>query len=399
MLLYAAENMFIYMFFGHVLITSHAIRGFISIAVQLMVIIAACRIPKVHGVLFYVLCQTVMFLAEIPADILIFRIEPDFINIMSLSVGVLVAWKIAYFPLFVLAFVVPYWLCTRYVKRVPSPEVSRYLPFLLLQAPMVLLPVFTTITVTSNYTLLGSVAIVFLLVNLLLDFLLMRTFEKINQAHEAQRREEQTRSMLQAQLDYYNQMQDSARATRQLRHDMKNQLQALAILLEDGEYDTAMTQLSAFREKIGQAGEKCHTGNSVVDAVIQSKMDACAERGIFIRCGGSLPSDLRISAVSLCSITANLLDNAIHAVEDLPPEQEITFQAGMTDGRVVFTCENPVAPGTELKESDPKIDAEHGWGLNILRSIAGEYGGEMHLMQQDSMVKAVLWLTPQNIEE
>ena len=176
---------------------------------------------------------------------------------------------------------------------------------------------------------------------------------------------------------------------------MNNQLQTLSILLEEGDLHTAMEQLSSYREEIRSSGEKRHTGNPVVDAVIQAKLDTCMETGITISCNGSIPEDLNIKAVNLCSVAANLLDNAIHAVKKLPPDgdQHIDFSANIQENKVIFLCRNPIPPDTRLQEKEPQLQKEHGWGLSILRRIAAEYNGDMSIHTENGTVAITVWLT------
>ena len=382
-----------YAFTGYV-VESYGLRAFLALGIQVLLILCYTRISRTQALAFFAVANSAMFIFEVPMDLLLFTLVPDFSSVAAVEPGLLMAWKIAVVPTIFLAFVLPYWFFTKYVKKVGSQTITRYLPFFLLQLPMIIFPVVCTLAVSRDYVLINIVSVGYLVVNIVLDLLLMGTFERIDRTHELERREEQARALLKAQVDYYEQHSESARATRQLRHDMKNQLTTLSILLDEEDYDTARQQLSSFREKINRASEPRYTGNAVVDAVIRAKVDACAETGIIITCSGSLPLDLKVEPVSLCSIVANLLDNAIHALGKLPPSEEpvIEFSAGIKDGKAVFLCRNP-APENALPEmASPSLHQEHGWGLNILRQIAGEYGGDMTIRQEGSIVTAVLWL-------
>lgn len=382
-----------YAFTGYV-VNSYPLRAFLSMGLQVLLIMIYTRISRTQSLAFFVVANSAMFLFEVPMDLILFTVVPEFSGAGNMAPPILLAWKSAMVPTVFLAFVLPYWFFTKYVKKVGSQDITKYLPFFLIQLPMVIFPVVCTLTVSKDYIFINFVSIGYLAANILLDLLLMRTFEKIDHAHELELREEQAQAMLKAQLDYYEQHSQSARTTRQLRHDMKNQLRTLSILLDEGDYDTARQQLSSFREKINNAAEPRYTGNAVVDAVIRSKIDACAETGITVSCSGSLPVDLRVEPVSLCSITANLLDNAIHALEKLPllEERVITFTAQIREGKAVFVCKNPAEENALSEISTPTPYQDHGWGLHILRQTAGEYGGDMTIRQEEGIVTVVLWL-------
>lgn len=392
--LYILVSLLVYAVTGYVLDNAFTVRGILSLAAQITMVLIFCQIPRTHGVAYLLMSNACMFLAEIPADAVVFYLEPNFVELVYLHPSWIVTWKLLFLPLVVVSHAVPFWLCRRLFRTEGDAEITKYLPFLLIQAFLVIAPMFMAISFTDNYVFINSMCVVYLLANIGLDLQLMQTFGKINRAHTLELQQEQTQHMFQAQVDYYNQLRDNASATRQLRHDMVNQLQTLSILLEDGATDMALEQLSSLRETIGRTGRSRHTGNPVVDAVIESKLGLCTEAGIDLQCSGSLPVDAGIKAVSLCSVVANLLDNAIHACQDLRPDQSpvIRFSASVKNDRIVFCCENPAPPDMHLPNTEPKLTLEHGWGLSILRSIAAEYHGELQIQQQNEVITLFLWL-------
>lgn len=309
--------------------------------------------------------------------------------------------KLIILPMIVISYVVPFWLCHRLFKTEGDSEITRYIPFLLLQVFITIVPMLMALSFTDNYVFINVMCVIYLVANFGLDLLLMHTFGKINQAHALELRQEQIQYMFQAQVDYYNQLRDSASTIRQIRHDMGNQLHTLSILLEDGQTELVTEQLSSLRETIGRTGKSTHTGNPVVDAVIESKLGLCTEAGINLQCEGNLPTNVAVKAVSLCSIAANLLDNAIHACQRLQTEAplSIRFSASVKNGRIVFLCQNPVLPGTVLPNAEPMLSQEHGWGVSILRNIAAEYHGELQMQQQKDVVTSILWIHPDPLTE
>ena len=399
-LLHVLASIVIYLCTSSLLLQSYALRGLFSVMVQIILVLLFSRIPKTHGVLFVLLADTFMFVMELVVEYGIFYLYPDFVSMANLPVYSVVAWKLAFIPLLVVSHFVPFWFCRRFFKTDGNSEISKYLPFIIIQVFLVLIPMIMAIAYTDNYVYIATLCMIYLLANFSLDLLLMHTFKKINRAHAAELQNEQTQNMLQVQLNYYHQVQDNARVLQQLRHDMSNQLQTLSILLDHGELETAQTQLSSFREDIGRTGKNRYTGNPVVDAVIESKIRSCSDEGIVLECSGTLPTDLNIRAVNLCSIAANLLDNAIHACKSLNSDQmpKICFAVSVQEERMIFSCENPVPPGFRLNEKEPELDQEHGWGLSILRSIANDYGGSLEIQQLDGIVKIVLWMLPKPLK-
>ena len=396
-LLYTLLALVIYISTGSMDQVPYTARGLLSMGAQVFMVLSFGRIPKTHGLAFLLLADVCMFVTELPMDAVMHYLAPGFSNTSDLSPTWVVVWKLSYLPMLVVAHLIPFLICQRFFKTEGSPDVTKYFPFFLLQVFLVATPMFMAVEYTENYVMINILCILYLLANIGLDILLLRTFGKINRAHALELQEEQAQNMLQAQLDYYNQMQDNVRTIRQLRHDMNNQLQTLSILLENKAFDTAQEQLASLRETIGRTGKNRFTGNPVVDAVVESKIQVCNESGISLRCSGSLPPEIGIKAINLCSVTANLLDNAIHACQKLDQAEipEIVFSVTVKEKRVIFCCENPAASGEKWVDATPELHQEHGWGLSILRNIAADYQGELQIQQQNGVVVAILWLIPE----
>ena len=397
-LFYTVTMMLIYVFLGNVLHFPYWARGGLTLISQFVLIALFRNISLSHSFGFQIFALCLMFCTELPLDMVIFHVVPGFTSIVELPLSLLITIKVMYLPLVVLSFIIPYWCCNRFFKTASNSEVSRYIPFFILQAFLILLPITMELAIAYDYVYITVLSIIILLANVLLDLLLMRTFDKISRTHELELQNKQAQSVLQAQISYYQQLQDSTAAMRQVRHDMKNQLQTLAILLDEEDLNAARQQLSAYREQLKNTETDHFTGNTVLDAVISAKADLCRQKDISITCTGSVPNDISVDAVHLCSIAANLLDNAIHACEALPPDivPAIEFSAHQKDGKLIFVSKNPAVPGRTFTPTPPKLNQEHGWGLSILSRIAQDYGGEVSLEEQEGIVHALLWLIPKS---
>jgi sensor histidine kinase regulating citrate/malate metabolism len=190
----------------------------------------------------------------------------------------------------------------------------------------------------------------------------------------------------------YDQFMESNRIIRTLRHDMDNQLYSLSLLLDRQEYDLASQQLESYRTAVKRTRGHIYTGNHVVDAVICGKEDVLAENGISFSCSGTLPVNLPLDPATLCSLTANLLDNAIHACGKLPTApRDISFAVGIVQSRLIVRCENSCLPDTKIPDGQQDdLTQEHGWGLQIIRQIASLCGGTAAFTVADQRFQAVI---------
>ena len=98
----------------------------------------------------------------------------------------------------------------------------------------------------------------------------------------------------------------------------------------------------------------------------------------------SFPFDLYVDDVMLCSLFSNLLDNAIHAVEDMDPGKRWIRISAITEGGfLVVKTRNPSGKPEPVKRG-------HGKGTVILQEIAEMYGGMYQTEYWDGIFTAVV---------
>lgn len=276
---------------------------------QLLVILWQRRVPLSRCLLYYCLSMACMVLVEVPFDLILLHYYPGFTGVSDLKPAFLLVWRMSFLPLVILSFLVPYVLLRRRFQMQGSETAGRFVPFLLIQTLLLLIPMVVVQEAMEDFEHISPVALVYILANVLLDVLLVQTFNHIGRIHALEQRQRQAQNMVKMQMDYYRQLQDNVRGLRQVRHDMKNQLTTLSILLENGDYDTARQQISAVERELGQGPRS--TGNVMIDAVLESKEPQCREAGIRLGAEGRLPQDLGPGEVRLCSLVAAVLDHAI----------------------------------------------------------------------------------------
>lgn len=196
---------------------------------------------------------------------------------------------------------------------------------------------------------------------------------------------------------YYEELEKNQLAVRKLRHDMNNHLGVIGSFLEDKEYDKA---LSYFKELniTAAARNRKFCENSLVNAVINAKYNLALEKNIDCFVNIELDYLLAMDDVSLCTIFANLLDNAIEAAEKVTDRQarSISLKARYTGESLCVEVENSRAG--ELKESKAgllttKPDKEnHGWGLRSVRDVVDSYCGQMDITAAADAFRVTIWI-------
>lgn len=127
------------------------------------------------------------------------------------------------------------------------------------------------------------------------------------------REAEMNANFLDAQAKYYETVQQNNNEIRSLRHDYRNHLTVLALLLENNDVDKAKSYIEDLSGTLASASSICNTGDQIADAIVSEKILKAQSLGVNLSVEG-LFSYKDMKAVDTCSILGNILDNAIEAV-------------------------------------------------------------------------------------
>ncbi|MBR5975915.1 MAG: GHKL domain-containing protein [Clostridiales bacterium] len=202
--------------------------------------------------------------------------------------------------------------------------------------------------------------------------------------------------LVSSQTKYYEASVRADTEIRSIRHDMKNHVQVLLLLLGNQEYDKMRDYLKDMSEDLQSTDISAHTGDLIADAIISAKKKEAEERGLVLSSSGVI-SDMTITPQDMCRMLANLLDNAIEAASDehlreLDPDlRKITLEFRRTDKFFLISVTNPCASMVKIEEDSEEGSASgdfligtskkdrknHGFGLKNIRSAAENYDGEL----------------------
>ena len=202
---------------------------------------------------------------------------------------------------------------------------------------------------------------------------------------------QETEHQLQLQAEHYRNLQEDILRVNQIRHDLKNQLQAAYYLLEQGNSQEARQQLDLLENQLSQKVGSRFCENLMVDAVLTEKVQLCREKGIRIQVSAPVPQEISVENAYLCSAFSNLLDNAITGtLESAAPCGPIDLSCDIQGDYLSVSCSNP--GNQPEKKADTDLLREHGLGLDILKKIAEMGSGHFSSEWEDGVFHAVLIL-------
>ena len=174
-------------------------------------------------------------------------------------------------------------------------------------------------------------------------------------------------------------------------HEYKNVMCALEGLLSAGKYQEAEDYVKSRNEEFTKVTNVVNTGNSVVNAVFNTKYAEAKRKGINVRFEFSDLSNVTIEYTDLVTILANLLNNSIEACEKCEVDNrtiDVVIKT-LSDSELMISIKNTYT-GTIQKYKDhfltSKADsANHGFGLENIRSVVTKHDGFMDIDNNENI--------------
>ena len=170
---------------------------------------------------------------------------------------------------------------------------------------------------------------------------------------------------------------------RQIRHDLKNQLAYLKILFENNDSEAVERFFADIDAELQSAVAYIDCGNKIISAILNMKKAKAEKSGYLFRTDIVVPNELPFPDTDVCSILANLLDNAIEAMENYKIKSGyIDISAKVGGDYLYIAVTNPVPREAEenkeniLRLLTTKNDKNlHGMGTKIVKRLAAKYNG------------------------
>jgi len=198
---------------------------------------------------------------------------------------------------------------------------------------------------------------------------------------------------------YYTLADEKFTEISQLRHDILNQIQTVQHMLSVGEGEQAAKEImDNIEEQLVSTKTVRFCRNPIINAVLTIKMNAVRankiDTDIILEDCDNLPFD----NYEVCSLFANLYDNAVEACQKLEEDKDrfIEMRSGVKNGYFVLKIRNSCLEMKEFKNDKlPKTDKdskEHGYGTRIIESITKKYDGNFTMHYENEIMQAVVAL-------
>ncbi len=207
-------------------------------------------------------------------------------------------------------------------------------------------------------------------------------------------RERSSRAVLETQIksmqEYMEETKRVQERVRSMKHDMKNTLAVIMQLAAQGEGGEGLySYLSGFQQAMSSLEYRFHTGNAVVDALLNRKYYEIKSVLPDLRFDTDeliFPDTFMIEGYDMGIVVGNALDNGVRACEKLKmekPEAEIYIKLSSFQRRNMFFLEVEnsfdgkllLEKSSEFPVSDKEQGELHGMGLANIKYAAEKYHG------------------------
>ena len=185
---------------------------------------------------------------------------------------------------------------------------------------------------------------------------------------------------LQAQIDSYKKMGESARQTR---HDFRHHSMVVAEYAKKKDYQGILAYLSEYDEKERGKYLEVFCKNHAADTVLSAYASRCEQSGIEISADVWLEETEGVSDYDLVTILANILENAVNGCMEAEEKRRIEMSVGRKGSKLVIVCKNTCAPDILFENNLPKNRERDGIGVESILSTAAKYSGVVDFSASD----------------
>lgn len=271
------------------------------------------------------------------------------------------------------------------IRRMPLHDMELYMGgetlFFLIGVLVIIMEYMSLYSVTKycpnfNISLLASTTI--LLCYILYFFMIDLLSKNINKLLGI----EMENQNMKLKSKYYEEVELINQEIRKYRHDLANHLNLLYYYLDTNNLEESKRYLESMEAGLGKIRKDFYyleTGNEAVDFILNSKLLVACEKNIEVKVSIGDLSELFISNTNLCTLLANLLDNAIEACQ-LFNKGKAFIQLNIQFSKNKFminikNSSNPVKTDAEGNYITHKKVGDHGLGILQIDRIIDQYEG------------------------
>lgn len=204
--------------------------------------------------------------------------------------------------------------------------------------------------------------ILFILISLSGYVLILQNAIEIMERQRAEADLEFARQIVKEQKNHYTVMLESIENIRILRHDYLMHIRALLCMKDKRAVDDYLKRLLNHYQQ--PASQKiCE--NRFINDLMSLYAKQCEEEKIELICAMSIPMDIEIDELDLCTVVGNLMQNALDACARLQTGRYIHVNARYESGKLILMIENSF-DGIIIRNGNRVMSRKRNGGIGLL---------------------------------
>ncbi len=195
-------------------------------------------------------------------------------------------------------------------------------------------------------------------------------------------------------LSFLNQKEvidQSTAIVSSVKHDMKNHIFSLMLLLEEPE--SAKIYAKNLLDSIDDSSLLCSSKNFIIDSIVNFKLQNLEEQGVNLTVDVFAPKELNMLAYDLTIILANILDNAVTATLEGEKNRFISLRINYNKNYLIIALRNSYSGVLNIQNGELKSTKQaktnHGIGIKNVKQAVERYGGILDIQYDDTFQVAI----------
>ena len=207
--------------------------------------------------------------------------------------------------------------------------------------------------------------------------------------YEMKSKAEQYNELIRMQMNSFQAEMDNTRKSEKkmsiLRHDTRHHMAVLRTLIQQGDCEKALEYLNEVSQTYDDTVIKAYCRNEMVNSVLSTYNTRFEEQKIPWDTQVTIGEKLPCSEMMFCAILSNVLENAMHAVQELPESRRrIELSLSEKAGHLLLMVKNPVQIMPVFTDGIPVTERSgHGLGVRSIVYYVEKLNGQYQFRMED----------------
>jgi len=225
--------------------------------------------------------------------------------------------------------------------------------------------------------LITVISLVFLVINMVAYYV----FEEIIKKNEVIREKEMFETQGKTQLEIYSRLNEYFEKSKSWSHEYKNHMMCIRTFAENKDICNLTEYLNRMDTNEFENIVRVDTNNAVVNAVLNAKYSEAVTKDVTMIIKVNDLSMITIENVDLVIVLANLINNALEAVERIKETKIIKLRITHNEKGMIISVSNPYdgelsRSGSEFITTKKQNTWSHGIGIKNVLKVVDKYGGK-----------------------